>query len=98
MQSYCRKILVVAVETLIATTGLLVTAQEQTLILEEIVVTANIREQNLQDVPISVTAVTGLKMAEAGINNLDTGAAIAGGSEELHGTALIERGLRTRIL
>ena len=37
-------------------------------------------------------------LEKAGINDLDTGAAIAGGSEELHGTALIERGLRTRIL
>ena len=37
-------------------------------------------------------------LEKAGVNDLDTGAAIAGGSEELHGTALIERGLRTRIL
>jgi len=37
-------------------------------------------------------------LEKAGINNLDTGAAIAGGSEELHGTALIERGLRIRNL
>ena len=33
-------------------------------------------------------------LEKAGINDLDTGAAIAGGSEELHGAALIERGLR----
>lgn len=39
--------------------------------LEEIVVTAQKREQSLQDVPISVNAVTGAKMAEAGINNLE---------------------------
>lgn len=39
--------------------------------LEEIVVTAQKREQNLQDVPISVSAVDGEKMAEAGINNLE---------------------------
>ena len=31
-----------------------------------------------------------------GINDLDTGSAIAGGNEELHGAALIERGLRNR--
>ena len=37
-------------------------------------------------------------LEKAGVNDLDTGAAIAGGSEELHGTALIERGLRTRNL
>jgi len=40
------------------------------LMLEEIVVTAQKREQSLQDVPISVSAVDGAKMAEAGINNL----------------------------
>jgi iron complex outermembrane recepter protein len=40
------------------------------LMLEEIVVTAQKREQSLQDVPISVSAVDGEKMAEAGINNL----------------------------
>ena len=35
-------------------------------------------------------------LEQHGINDLDTGSAIAGGSEELHGAALIERGLRNR--
>ena len=35
-------------------------------------------------------------LEKAGVANLDTGAAIAGGNEELHGSALIERGLRRR--
>lgn len=38
--------------------------------LEEIVVTAQKRAQSLQDVPISVSAVGGEKLAEAGIENL----------------------------
>ena len=42
-----------------------------TLELEEIVVTAQKREQSLQDVPISVSVVTGEKLVEAGIENLD---------------------------
>jgi outer membrane receptor protein involved in Fe transport len=46
-------------------------AQEETFLLEEVIVTAQKREQSLQDVPISVNAVTGAKMAEAGINNLE---------------------------
>ena len=46
-------------------------AQEDTGILEEIVVTAQKRQQSLQDVPISVSVVTGDKIVEAGINNLD---------------------------
>lgn len=38
--------------------------------LEEIVVTAQKRAESLQDVPISVSAVGGEKLAEAGIENL----------------------------
>lgn len=38
--------------------------------LEEIVVTAQKRAQSLQDVPISVSAINGDKMSEAGIENL----------------------------
>jgi iron complex outermembrane recepter protein len=38
--------------------------------LEEVVVTAQKRAQSLQDVPISVSAVGGEKLAEAGIENL----------------------------
>ncbi len=43
--------------------------------LEEIVVTAQKRAQSLQDVPMSVSAVSGEKMAEAGIANLSDMAA-----------------------
>ncbi|TQV79413.1 TonB-dependent receptor [Exilibacterium tricleocarpae] len=39
--------------------------------LEEIVVTAQKREQGIQDVPISVNAVSGEKIAAAGITNLE---------------------------
>ena len=35
-------------------------------------------------------------LERAGVNDLDTGSAIAGGNEDLHGSALIERGLRNR--
>ena len=40
-------------------------------LLEEIVVTAQKREQSLQDVPISVNVMTGNKINEAGINNIE---------------------------
>ena len=46
-------------------------AQEDTGILEEIVVTAQKRQQSLQDVPISVSVLTGDKIVEAGIDNMD---------------------------
>jgi iron complex outermembrane receptor protein len=48
-----------------------VQAQEQELVFEEIIVTAQKREQSLQDVPISISVVTGEKLTEAGIFNLD---------------------------
>ncbi|AFV00681.1 TonB-dependent receptor [Simiduia agarivorans] len=43
----------------------------QDLVLEEVVVTAQKRVERLQDVPISVNAVSGAKMDEAGITNLE---------------------------
>src|SRR5262245_54626410 len=39
--------------------------------LEEIIVTAQKREESLQDVPISVNAVSGAKMDQVGITNLE---------------------------
>lgn len=39
-------------------------------VIEEIVVTAQKRDQNLQDVPLAVTAVTGVQLRAQGINNL----------------------------
>lgn len=47
-----------------------VTAQEQ-LILEEVVVTAQKRAESLSDVPISVNVMSGEKIAQAGITNLN---------------------------
>ena len=38
--------------------------------IDEIVVTASKREQSLQDVPISITAITGEKLEQAGIQNI----------------------------
>ncbi len=40
-------------------------------VLEEVVVTAQLREQSLQDVPVSVSAVSGEKMMEAGIGRIE---------------------------
>lgn len=45
-------------------------AQDDTLRLEEIVVTAQKREQGLGDVPISVTAVTSTRLEQAGIQDM----------------------------
>ncbi|MEX1669389.1 TonB-dependent receptor [Zhongshania guokunii] len=39
--------------------------------LEEVVVTAQLREQSLQDVPVSVSAISGAKMMEAGLSKIE---------------------------
>ena len=46
-------------------------AQDDSLVIEEIVVTAQKREQRLQDVPISISVISGEKIEQAGIDNLD---------------------------
>lgn len=43
---------------------------QEPLMLEEVVVTATKRTESLQDVPVAVTAITGEKIAEAGIQGL----------------------------
>jgi outer membrane receptor protein involved in Fe transport len=43
----------------------------QELVLEEVIVTAQMRAESLQDVPISVSAVSGTKMMEAGIDKIE---------------------------
>ena len=49
------------------------------LLLEEVQVTAQRREQSLQDVPISISAFNGDKLDDLGINNLDDLVAISPG-------------------
>ncbi|MFT7406343.1 TonB-dependent receptor, partial [Zhongshania sp.] len=39
--------------------------------LEEVIVTAQLREQSLQDVPVSVSAISGSKMMEAGLSKIE---------------------------
>lgn len=55
----------------ISLSGVSAYAQDQSLAIEEIVVTSQKREQSLQDVPISVAVITGDKIVEAGIDNMD---------------------------
>src|SRR5688572_12572473 len=46
-------------------------AQEEDVVLDEILVTAQKREESLRDVPISVEAVLGDKLQDAGVLRLD---------------------------
>ena len=45
-------------------------AQDNTATVEEIVVTAQKRSENLQDVPVALTAITGQALANQGVNNV----------------------------
>lgn len=67
MKSIRQRALSVAIGAIAAASAMPSLAQ---LTLEEVVVTAQKREQSLMDVPISVSAVSGEKMNEAGISNL----------------------------
>ena len=69
---YSKKIArtVSAVSPLVAALALSMPVSAQDLMLEEVIVTAQKRAESLMDVPLSVSAVTGDKMLEAGIRNL----------------------------
>lgn len=63
--------LAAAIGVIAATTGVQALAQESSGRLEEIIVTSQKRAESLQDVPISVATVSGEKLAEAGVANLE---------------------------
>ena len=63
-----RHVLPLAIATITSAMATSVFAQQP--MLEEVVITAQKRAQSLQDVPISVSAVGGEKMIEAGIKDL----------------------------
>ena len=60
----------IAASSALAFPGVQALAQEKTLALEEVVVTARRREESLQDVPIAVTALTGQELALRGVADI----------------------------
>ncbi|MGK0501185.1 MAG: outer membrane receptor protein involved in Fe transport, partial [Oceanicoccus sp.] len=64
------KPLSLAIVTAISAAAATTTAAQE-LMLEEIIVTAQFRAESLQDVPISVSAISGSKMMEAGIDKIE---------------------------
>ncbi|WP_162300109.1 TonB-dependent receptor [Kineobactrum sediminis] len=58
--------------TLIATAVVLASSQVMSQALEEIVVTAQKRAQSLQDVPVSISVVTGDALKNTGVQNLES--------------------------
>ena len=51
--------------------GIVQAAQEQQNTLEEVIVTAQFREENLQDTPLAITAVSGERLEEQGLTNVE---------------------------
>jgi iron complex outermembrane receptor protein len=69
-------------------------------VLEEVIVTAQLREQSLQDVPVSVSAMSGQKMMDAGLNKIQDLQAYVPNltmSENGIGTAIYIRGIGSGI-
>ncbi|WP_035515553.1 TonB-dependent receptor [Pseudohaliea rubra] len=60
----------IAASSALAFPGLAAVAQERSLTVEEVVVTARRREESLQDVPIAVTALTGQELALRGFSDI----------------------------
>ena len=58
-----------AVACALSATAAELSAQE--LVLEEVIVTAQLRAESLQDVPVSVSAVMGDKLQQAGIDRIE---------------------------
>jgi len=73
-QSILRRALSIATTLTFATTALIfsssVNAQEEDLLFEEIVVTVQRRAQNIMDVPVAVSSLSGTQIAEAGIKDV----------------------------
>lgn len=55
----------------LAVLGCVLPASAQNLVLEEVIVTAQKRAESLQDVPIAVSAISGEKIVEAGIQGME---------------------------
>ena len=70
MSDYCNRHSMIASAVMLALASSAAAAQEGTA-LSEIIVTAQKRSESLQDVPIAVSAVSGTKIAEAGILKIE---------------------------
>jgi len=71
--AFSRSLMMVAVATAIQSQAAMAqdTGTQDTLVLDEVVVTAQKRQENLQQVPISVAVTSGEKLEQAGIVNLE---------------------------
>jgi outer membrane receptor protein involved in Fe transport len=73
---FCQKPLALAVALTAAGSAPALLAQEEAMALEEVVVTARKRTESLQDVPISIQALSSTKLKQLGITSFDEYAAM----------------------
>ena len=71
MPVYCTRHSAIASAVMLALASAAAAAQEDVITLSEITVTAQKRTESLQDVPLAVSAVSGTKIAEAGIMKIE---------------------------
>ena len=79
---------------------LVITSPVKAQVLEEIIVTAQKREQNLQDVPISILAITGEDIEAGGFSDMEDMSAFVPNlfmSDSLVGQNLVIRGIGTTV-
>ena len=69
-QPLVRRTLSAAITLAMTSTALNVVADDESLKLEEVIVTAQKRIEKLQDVPLSIATVQGLKLDEAGVETI----------------------------
>ena len=69
--AFLKREMKIIVPVAIALTGSSAVAKAQQLMLEEIIVTAQKRVESLQDVPISITTMSGERIDETGITGLE---------------------------
>jgi len=63
--------LAIAVSLAIPTLSMSIVRADESFVLEEVIVTAQKREQSLQDVPVSVSVISGDAISKTGMTNLD---------------------------
>jgi outer membrane receptor protein involved in Fe transport len=79
MLSFCSRLTLATLAAACSTTALAQSTAQPDTAADDIVVTAQKREQRIEDVPVTVTALTGRRLAEIGVSELDEVAAFVPG-------------------
>ncbi|WP_375419797.1 TonB-dependent receptor [uncultured Sphingomonas sp.] len=79
MLTSCSRLTLATLAAACSTTALAQSTAQPDIAADDIVVTAQKREQRIEDVPVTVTALTGRRLAEIGVSELDEVAAFVPG-------------------